>query len=185
MHERFVCVLFFWLPVLRAQSINTDRPTNREFGRGACGSFQWECGFSSTWHPGFGGNIQELWPCPIRCSGELSRGFELEGGPSASTESHCLGEDDVWPRYERCADRHQDPALAARREQTEVAYLGHAVVLPLVIRGSRGFDWGMVNKLCISHDRWAGWALGYNLGYDLADGRGSFTYATGGGQGHQ
>ena len=40
-----------------------------------------------------------------------------------------------------------------------------------------GFDWGMVNKLCISHDVGPAWALGYNLGYDLADGRGTFTYA--------
>ena len=27
----------------------------------------------------------------------------------------------------------------------------------------------MVNKLCISHDVGPDWALGYNLGYDLAD----------------
>ena len=60
--------------------------------------------------------------------------------------------------------------------RTEIAYLGH-VVLPTGDEGLRGFQTGMVNKLCISHDVGSDWALGYNLGYDIENEEGTFTYA--------
>jgi hypothetical protein len=60
--------------------------------------------------------------------------------------------------------------------RTEIAFLGHAV-LPTGDPDLTGWSAGMVNKLCISHDVGPDWAFGYNLGYAIADGRGSFTYA--------
>jgi len=60
--------------------------------------------------------------------------------------------------------------------RSSIAYIGHAV-LPTGDPELTGLDFGMVNKLSISHDVGEDWSLGYNVGYDLANGSGSFTYS--------
>ena len=59
--KQFFVILFVGLGcgVLRAQTINTDRPDQTESSAVVpAGSFQWECGFSSTWRPTFRRHIQ-------------------------------------------------------------------------------------------------------------------------------
>ena len=91
--------------------------------------------------------------------------------------------DVAWGGEDQIAEGTSDVELGTKiqlwqREgsRTEIAYLGHAV-LPTGDPDFNGSSTGMVNKLCISHDVGPDWALGYNLGYDLADEQGTFTYA--------
>ena len=60
--RKFAVLLALALPVsLAAQTINTDRPDQTESSAVVpAGSLQWECGFSSTWTPTFGGTVREL-----------------------------------------------------------------------------------------------------------------------------
>lgn len=165
---------------LSAQTINTDRPDQTESSAVVpAGSFQWECGFSSTWTPTFGGTYREM-ALPnslfrvslhdkfeLRVVHQLNRNSSLNWGAEAYTQE---GTSDLevgtkvqlWQR---------------EGSRTEVAYLGHAVLPTGDAEVTEGLDFGMVNKLCISHDVGPNWALGYNLGYDIADDRGTFTYA--------
>ncbi|MGB1618834.1 MAG: hypothetical protein ACPHBM_04370, partial [Flavobacteriales bacterium] len=60
--RKIAVLLALALPVsLAAQTINTDRPDQTESSAVVpAGSLQWECGFSSTWTPTFGGTVREL-----------------------------------------------------------------------------------------------------------------------------
>ena len=118
MHERFVCVLFFWVAECfepRA-STRTARPRPR-VRRGACRFISMGVRIFEHVAPRF----RRQHPGALALPNSLFRvssaeGFELEGGPSAQPNRTRLGRDDVVARgTERCADRHQDPALAARR----------------------------------------------------------------------
>lgn len=179
--KQFFVILFVGLGcgVLRAQTINTDRPDQTESSAVVpAGSFQWECGFSSTWRPTFGGTFRELALPNSLFRVSLHEKFELRVVHQLNRNAQLAwGADDVV--LEGTSDVQIGTKIQLwQREgsRTEVAYLGHAV-LPTGDSEVTGFDYGMVNKLCISHDVGPAWALGYNLGYDLADGRGTFTYA--------
>ena len=108
----------------------------------------------------------------------ITDGFELRVVHQLDRISqHSFGNDDVL------AEGTSDVQIGTKIQlfqkegsKTEIAYLGHAVA-PTGDGGLTGSDWGMVNKLCISHDVGPDWALGYNLGYDLANGMGTATYA--------
>ena len=162
-----------------AQVINTDRPDQTESSAVVpLGSFQWECGFSSTWQPGFGGNIRSMALPNSLFRVSILDGFELRVVHQLDRVSQrSFGNDDVLS--EGTSDVQIGTKIQLFQKEgskTEIAYLGH-VVAPTGDGGLTGSDWGMVNKLCISHDVGPDWALGYNLGYDLANGRGTATYA--------
>lgn len=171
------CLLF--PAVMWGQVINTDRPDQTESSAVVPqGAFQWECGFSSMWEPGFGGNIRSMALPNALFRVNVLQGVELRVVHQLDRISqHSFGSNEVL------TEGTSDVQIGAKIQlfqqegrKTEVAYLGHAVA-PTGDAGVSGNDWGMVNKLCISHDVGPEWALGYNLGYDLANGRGTATYA--------
>lgn len=164
---------------LLSQTINTDRPDQTESSAVVpAGSFQWECGFSSTWTPTFGGTVRELAVPNSLFRVSLHDKVELR-------VVHQLNRNSMagWGEVDVLAEGTSDVQLGTKvqlwqREdsRTEVAYLGHAV-LPTGDGELSASSMGMVNKLCISHDVGPDCALGYNLGYDVADEQGTFTYA--------
>lgn len=164
---------------LAAQTINTDRPAQTESSAVVpAGGLQWECGFSSAWTPSFGGTLRELAVPNSLFRVSLHEKFELR-------VVHQLNRiaDVAWGSVDWIVEGASDVQLGTkiqlwRREgsRTEIAYIGHAV-LPTGDPDLTGLSAGMVNKLCISHDVGPNWALGYNLGYDIADRSGGFTYA--------
>ncbi len=179
--RKLVLVLALVFPAgLIAQTINTDRPDQTESSAVVPGgSLQWECGFSSTWTPTFGGTVRELAVPNSLFRVSLHEKFELRVVHQLNRISHV-----AWGGEEPVAEGTSDVELGTKiqlwqREgsRTEIAYLGHAV-LPTGDEGVTGAPkYGMVNKLCISHDVGPDWALGYNLGYDNANAQGTFTYA--------
>ena len=178
--RKFAVLLALALPVsLAAQTINTDRPDQTESSAVVpAGSLQWECGFSSTWTPTFGGTVRELAVPNSLFRVSLHEKFELRVVHQLNRIS-----DVAWGGEDQIAEGTSDVQLGTKiqlwqREdsRTEIAYLGHAV-LPTGDPDLNGSSTGMVNKLCISHDVGPDWALGYNLGYDIADEQGTFTYA--------
>lgn len=175
-------LVFFFLVVpvgLGAQVINTDRPDQTESSAVVpIGSFQWECGFSSTWQSGFGGNIRSMALPNSLFRVSITEGFELRVVHQLDRISqHSFGNDDVLAEGTSDVQIGTKIQLFQREgSKTEIAYLGHAVA-PTGDGGLTGSDWGMVNKVCISHDVGPDWALGYNLGYDLANEMGTATYA--------
>ena len=186
--KQFFVILFVGLGcgVLRAQTINTDRPDQTESSAVVpAGSFQWECGFSSTWRPTFGGTFRELALPNSLFRVSLHEKFELRVVHQLNRNAQLAwGADDVV--LEGTSDVQIGTKIQLwQREgsRTEVAYLGHAV-LPTGDSEVTGFDYGMVNKLCISHDVGPDghWATTWGMTWPR---KGSATYATGGGQGHQ
>ena len=178
--RKFAVLLALALPVsLAAQTINTDRPDQTESSAVVpAGSLQWECGFSSTWTPTFGGTVRELAVPNSLFRVSLHEKFELRVVHQLNRIS-----DVAWGGEDQIAEGTSDVEMGTKiqlwqREgsRTEIAYLGHAV-LPTGDPDLNGSSTGMVNKLCISHDVGPDWALGYNVGYDIADEQGTFTYA--------
>ena len=162
-----------------AQVINTDRPDQTESSAVVpLGSFQWECGFSSKWQSGFGGNIRSMALPNSLFRVSVLEGFELRVVHQLDRISqHSFGNDEVLSEGTSDVQLGTKIQLYQREgKKTEIAYLGHAVA-PTGDDGLTQYDWGMVIKLCISHDVGPDWALGYNLGYDLTNGRGIATYA--------
>ena len=179
--RRFAVLLALALPFgLAAQTVNTDRPDQTESSSVVpAGSFQWECGFSSTWTPTGGGGTRRELALPnslFRVSlvdkVELRVVHQLNGWMNR-WEGGSL-------TYEGTSDVQIGTKIQLwQREgsRTEVAYLGHAVLPTGDPEVTGGLGYGMVNKLCISHDVGPDWALGYNLGYDIENEEGTFTYA--------
>ena len=162
--RKFAVLLALALPVsLAAQTINTDRPDQTESSAVVpAGSLQWECGFSSTWTPTFGGTLRELAVPNSLFRVSLHEKFELRVVHQLNRIS-----DVDWGGEDQIAEGTSDVELGAKiqlwqREgsRTEIAYLGHAV-LPTGDPDLNGSSTGMVNKLCISHDVGRDWALGY------------------------
>lgn len=179
--KRFAIVLagMLYAGAGHAQTINTDRPDQTESSAVVpAGSFQWECGFSSTWNPTFGGTVRELAIPNSLFRISMHEKFELRVVHQLNRISGVQ-----WGGEDVLAEGTSDVELGTKvqlwqREgsRTEIAYLGH-VVLPTGDEGLRAFQTGWVNKLCISHDVGPDWALGYNLGYVLYGEEGTFTYA--------
>ena len=179
--RRFAVLLALALPFgLAAQTINTDRPDQTESSAVVpAGSFQWECGFSSMWTPSYGGALRELALPNSLFRVSLHEKFELRVVHQLNRIS-----DVSWGSEDRVAEGTSDLQIGTKiqlwqREgsRTEVAYLGHAVLPTGDAEVTAGTGYGMVNKLCISHDVGPDWALGYNLGYDIENEEGTFTYA--------
>ena len=182
--NRIVLVFLLALPVAAlSQVIQTDRPDQTESSAVIpTGAFQWECGFSSTWEPGYGdvysGNIRSLAMPNSLFRVSLADWIELRVVHQLNrVNRHEFGFDEM------VAEGTSDVQLGAKIQlfqsdgaRTEVAYLGHAVA-PTGDEILTGYDWGMVNKLCVSHDVGPNWALGYNLGVDLQDGSAIATYS--------
>ena len=164
---------------LFSQTINTDRPDQTESSAVVpLGSFQWECGFSSMWEPGFGGNIRSMALPNSLFRVSLLEGVELRVVHQLDRVSQrSFGNDEVLSEGTSDVQLGTKIQLFQREgKKTEIAYLGHAVV-PTGDAEVTDYDWGMVNKLCISHDVGPDWALGYNLGLDLVRGNSIATYA--------
>ena len=178
--NRIVLVFLLALPVAAlSQVIQTDRPDQTESSAVIpTGAFQWECGFSSTWEPGYGGNIRSLAMPNSLFRVSLADWIELRVVHQLNrVNRHEFGFDEM------VAEGTSDVQIGAKIQlfqrdgaRTEVAYLGHAVA-PTGDEILSGYDWGMVNKLCVSHDVGPNWALGYNVGLDLQNGSAMATYA--------
>lgn len=162
-----------------SQTIVTDRPDQTESSTAIPqGAFQWECGISSTWTPGFGGTQRD-----IALPNSL---FRLGLHPQVELRIvHELGQSSLlgWGAGESASQGTSDLQVGAKvqlwsREGsfTELAYLGHAV-LPTGNESFTNYELGMVHKLCVSHDLGSVWAVGYNVGADLLSGRWTATYA--------
>jgi hypothetical protein len=163
---------------LWAQALETDRPSQAQGSSVVpAGSFQWECGFSSMWTPGFGGDTRTFeMPNSLFRVG-LSERVELRVEHQISRiDQRAWGDIDVLAQGVRDVELGAKLMLFQREgKKTQLAYLGH-VVVPSGDEGFRG-DWGMVNSLCVSHGVGADWSLGYNLGVDLLRGSSIGTYA--------
>lgn len=174
-------VMGFTCMVTQAQTINTDRPDQTESSAVVpAGSFQWECGFSAMWTPTFGGTVRELALPNSLYRISLHEKFELRVVHQLNRNTGLN-----WGAENVMMEGTSDVQIGTKiqlwqREgsRTEVAYLGHAVLPTGDSEVTElWMDYGMVNKLCISHDVGPDWALGYNLGYDIVDEQGTFTYA--------
>lgn len=178
--KRIVLFLMLFLPAAAwSQVIQTDRPDQTESSAVIpSGAFQWECGFSSTWEPSYGGNIRSLAMPNSLFRVSLTDWIELRVVHQLNRVSnHAFGYDEFL------VDGTSDVQIGAKIQlfqrdgaRTEVAYLGHAVA-PTGDANLTNYDWGMVNKLCVSHDVGPNWALGYNVGLDLQNGSAMATYA--------
>ena len=123
---------------LSAQTINTDRPDQTESSAVVpAGSFQWECGFSSTWTPTFGGTYREM-ALPnslfrvslhdkfeLRVVHQLNRNSSLNWGAEAYTQEGTSdlevgtkvqgqGPDDRYPRSKVQGPRSRFKVLGPR-----------------------------------------------------------------------
>ncbi|MDG1382325.1 MAG: transporter [Flavobacteriales bacterium] len=174
-----VLVVFLSLPFgLLAQTLETDRPSQTQ-GSSVVppGSFQWECGFSSIWTPGFGGNIRTFeMPNSLFRLG-VSKRVELRIEHQVSRiDQRAWGDIDVLAQGVRDVELGAKLTLFQREgKKMQLAYLGQ-VVAPSGDEGLRG-DWGVTNSLCVSHDVGAEWSLSYNLGVDFLRGSSIGTYA--------
>jgi len=177
--RHFIFISLFCVPYfLFAQSIEADRPNQTQSSSVVpAGAFQWECGFSGTWTPGFGGNIQTLEMPNALFRVGLSKRIEFRLEHEISRIDHrAWDEIDVLARGTRDVQLGAKLSLFEREgKKIRVAYLGH-VVAPSGEEEFRG-DWGMVNKLCVSHDVGSDWSLGYNFGADLLRGSSIATYS--------
>lgn len=177
--KHILTVLLLVPAVIWGQVINTDRPDQTESSAVVpLGSFQWECGFSSSWESGFGGNIRSMALPNSLFRVSVLEGIELRVVHQLDRISqHSFGNDEVLTEGTSDVQLGTKIQLYQREgKKTEIAYLGHAVA-PTGDAGVTEYDWGMVNKLCISHDVGPDWALGYNLGLDLVRGSSVATYA--------
>lgn len=178
--KRMLFILGLGIPsMVWSQVIQTDRPDQTESSAVIpLGTFQWECGFSSTWEPGYGGNIRSLAVPNSLYRISLAEWIELRVVHQLNRVSHHdFGYEQLLVEGTSDVQIGAKIQLFQREDaRTEIAYLGHAVT-PTGDGGLTQYDWGMVNKLCVSHDVGPNWALGYNLGVDLQDGSAIATYA--------
>jgi hypothetical protein len=168
----FLFLAFFLSNPLNAQEgITTDRPDQTESSSAVGGgNFQLESGFLLGFEEGM---RQIAVPSTLFRYGLVDR-----------LEIRVVSQFEAWKIYGNSIQGISDLELGFKAElfskedsKHAVALLSH-LVMPTGSKEITADRFGVVNKLCISHELTPRLELGYNLGYNyLEDNRGDLTYS--------
>jgi len=169
-------ILFtFIVNLIFGQSIVTDRPDQTESSSTVgYGNLQIESGMSLTFD-----DIQGSQQRHLALPSNLFRYGITDG-----IELRLVSQFDEIKFENKKIQGISDLELGAKIEliknkfhNTEIAFLSH-LILPTGNKGISNDDYGVINKVALSHDLRENIALGYNLGYNyFGYGNGDFTYS--------